>query len=57
MDAGRFDSLTRTLTLPGSRRRALVAVLGGTLGLRGLTETNQAAAKNCKKIENKKKRN
>src|SRR5687768_14157086 len=37
MDAIRFDSLTRTLTLPGSRRQALAAVLGGLGTLGALT--------------------
>lgn len=39
MDSTRFDALTRSLTDPRSRRRTLVSLLGGTLGLLGLTET------------------
>jgi hypothetical protein len=53
MDADRFDTLTRTLTEARSRRGTLASLLGGTLGLLGLAD---ATAKNCKKIENKKKR-
>ena len=36
MDGHRFDTLTRSLSTPGSRRHALVAVLGGTVGLLGV---------------------
>jgi hypothetical protein len=53
MDADRFDSLTRALTEARTRRGTLAALLGGTLGLRGLADVD---AKNCKKIGNKKKR-
>jgi hypothetical protein len=35
MDAERFDTLTRSLTAPRSRRGALAMLLGGTLGLLG----------------------
>jgi hypothetical protein len=38
MDAEHFDRLTRSLMTPGSRRRALSALLGGCLGLLGATE-------------------
>jgi hypothetical protein len=33
MDADHFDSLARSLCIAGSRRRALVAILGGALGV------------------------
>jgi hypothetical protein len=56
MDANRFDTLTRTLTAAGSRRRALNALLVGTFGLVSLTELHAASAKTCKKIKDKKKR-
>jgi hypothetical protein len=48
MDADRFDTLSRTLGTPVPRRGTLAALLGGTLGLRGLTETT---AKHKKKHE------
>ena len=35
MDADRFDTLTRSLTTPGSRRHTLAAALGSALSLRG----------------------
>ena len=44
MDAIRFDSLTLSLSVAGSRRRALAAVLGGALGLRRLVHPADAAA-------------
>jgi hypothetical protein len=33
MDADRFDALSRSLTSIGTRRRDLVATLGGVLGI------------------------
>jgi hypothetical protein len=39
MDGARFDSLARSLTAARSRRAALAAVLSGSLGLLGRTET------------------
>jgi hypothetical protein len=52
MDGGHFDTLTRTLTAPNSRRRALATLLGGMLvPVLGLTD---ATAKNGK---GKKKKN
>lgn len=51
MDDSRFDALARTLTDPRSRRGALAALLGGTLGLLGLTEVD---AKKKKKGKGKK---
>ena len=50
-----FDAIARSLTTAGSRRRAVVLALSGTLGLFG-TAVEEATAKNCKKIKNKKKR-
>src|SRR5687768_15325565 len=55
MDGFRFDTLTRSLTLAGSRRRALAGLFAGALELLS-SQTEQAAAKNCKKIKNKQKR-
>jgi hypothetical protein len=55
MDGSDFDALTRTLTTVGSRRRALVGLMSGTLGLSGVW-SEEATAKPCKKIKNKKKR-
>ena len=51
MDPARFDTLTRSLIDLRSRRGALAALLGGTLGLLGWSDARDAAAKNCKKIE------
>ena len=44
MDADRFDSLARSLTAAGSRRRALAAALSGALGLLGLAHPDDVAA-------------
>jgi hypothetical protein len=55
MDGFSFDALTRSLTTAGSRRRALAALLLGSLGFLG-AQAEETAAKNCKKIKNKKKR-
>ena len=44
MDADRFDTLTRSLTAAGSRRRALAAALAGSLGLLALTDPGDVAA-------------
>ncbi len=38
MDPNRFDTLTRTLTIAGTRREALGSLLGGALGLLGIRE-------------------
>src|SRR5688500_13629443 len=43
MDTGRFDTLTRSLTVAGSRRRAL-GTLAAALGLRSLAAPDDAAA-------------
>jgi hypothetical protein len=48
-DPFRFDALSRTLGTPVSRRGSLAALLGGTLGLRGLSETSAKHKKNHKK--------
>jgi len=42
MDADRFDSLARSRTTSGSRRRALTTALAGSLGLLGLAHPNKA---------------
>jgi hypothetical protein len=49
MDEQRFDALTRSLTRAHARRGALVAVLGGALGLLGLAETTAKHKKRKKK--------
>ena len=36
MDAHRFDALARVLATPGSRRRALRALIGGALAVTAL---------------------
>ena len=60
MDGTRFDSLTRSLTTAASRRRALVAILGGALGLLGWQRGEEAAAhdpsKACKKKSGQQKK-
>ena len=53
MDANHFDTLTRSLTDAHSRRGAVAALLGGTLGVLGLTDTT---AKKGKGKGRKKKR-
>src|SRR5688572_9355878 len=54
MDAERFDSLARSFTAVPTRRRALVATLGGALGVLGLVHPDETAGKKkpcppCKK--------
>ncbi len=44
MDGDRFDALSRSLTLVGSRCRSLMTILGVVLGRLGLAEYNDAAA-------------
>ena len=44
MDADRFDSLIRSLTTVGSRRRTLATVITGAIGLLGLAGADDAAA-------------
>src|SRR5688572_30849290 len=44
MDADRFDTLARSLTTSGSRRRALTAALAGSLGFLGLAHPDDATA-------------
>ena len=66
MDGPRFDTLTRSLTVAGTRRRALALVLSGAVGIVGLAHADDAAAggkckpkcgecKKCKKGKNGKK--
>ena len=52
MDGSRFDTLTRSLAVVGSRRRALAA-LGGALGLLGLVHPDDAAAAKSGKCKSK----
>ena len=48
MDHHRFDTLTRSLTTTGSRRRALTVALSGAFGVLGLVPADDAAAaKKC----------
>jgi hypothetical protein len=51
VDADRFDGVVRTLALSGSRRGALGALLGGALGLLGLTAP--AAGRKSKRKPNR----
>ena len=44
MDGARLNSLARSLTTPGSRRRALAAAFSGTLGLLALVHPDETAA-------------
>ncbi len=44
MDADTFDSLSRSLTVMGSRRRSLMATLGVVLGALGLAASDDAKA-------------
>ena len=44
MDGSRFDTLARSFSATGSRRRALAATIGEILGTFGLTHTHDAAA-------------
>jgi hypothetical protein len=55
MDGAHFDTLARSLATAGSRRRAITGLISGALGLFGVL-ADETAAKNCKKIRNKKKR-
>jgi hypothetical protein len=48
MDADRFDTLTRSLTAGGSRRRAMAAGLGSALSLLGLAHSDETGAKSGK---------
>lgn len=56
MDADRFDAITRSLFRSRSRRDAVASLLGSSVGMLGWVDAQDAAAKNCKKIKNKKKR-
>lgn len=49
MDGARFDTLARSLTSGGSRRRALAITLGGVIGALGLatTEAKKKKKKAC----------
>lgn len=55
MDGSDFDRLTQSLITAGSRRRALGSLVASILGLLG-SWSEDAAAKNCRKIKNKAKR-
>ena len=60
MDGEQFDATTKTLAAVPTRRRLLVGLLGGALGLRGLLDPEDAAAsharKRCSKIEDRQRR-
>ena len=49
MDTFQFDTLTRSLSAAGTRRRALAAALAGSLGLLGLVSSDVVSAKSAKK--------
>ena len=53
MDADRFDTLARSLTSVGSRRRALGAALSGALGALGMAEVDEASAARSGKCKRK----
>src|SRR5215207_1530485 len=56
MDGSRFDALTQTLMAAGSRRRALVLALGGTLApLLAQKETEAKKKKACPPCKKRKK--
>lgn len=44
MDADRFDSLARSLTVAGPRRRVLATAFAGALGALGLANSDEASA-------------
>ena|SRR5215216_7294691 len=48
MDDDRFDTLTRSLTVVGSRRRAMTGGLGSVLSLLGLAQSDETVAKSGK---------
>ena len=56
MDANRFDSLARSLTVARSRRGAVGSLLAGTLGLLGLAEAVAKKKGKGKKGKGKKKK-
>jgi hypothetical protein len=60
MDGPRFDTLTKRLATPGSRRRALTALVAGSLSLLGWASTEDIGAHNaleeCKKKSGKAKK-
>ena len=60
MDATRFDTLVRSLSAVGSRRRAVALALGAAIGLRGLLDRETVEAHNaltaCKKKSGKARR-
>jgi hypothetical protein len=55
MDGARFDTLACAFVVAGTRRRIVAVALAGALGLFG-AQAEQTAAKNCRKIKDKKKR-
>jgi hypothetical protein len=57
MDADRFDTLARVLSLGSSRRRGLAFLSGGLLGALALDRADDAAAKKKKRKKKKKKKN
>ena len=56
MDVDRFDRLTRSLAIAGPRRGVLSGLLVGAVSLLGWSKAQDAVAKDCKKIKDKKKR-
>ena len=55
MIAERFDTLSRSLSTGSSRRSALAAVLGGSLGLLGLDSIEAKKKKACSPCKKRKK--
>lgn len=54
MEADRFDLMTRALAATSHRRQALLALVGGSLGLLGLSEADaKRKKKKCKKNQKK----
>jgi hypothetical protein len=49
MDGPAFDTIGRSLSGPGSRRRAVLAALGGTLGVLGVRATTAKKKRKSKK--------
>jgi hypothetical protein len=56
MDGSRFDTLARTLSTTGSRRRALAGLVAGSLGLVALRAEETAAKKGKGKKRKKRKK-
>jgi hypothetical protein len=51
-----FDTIAKAWISETSRRRLLASLLGGSLGLLGAPHAEEAVARDCRKIRNKKRR-